>query len=245
MNYKLVIIIFLITSCTQNLTNIKSKKLYNSKGLAYIYSDFDYVNKVTTKKMNNNIPQIAHNKLRTGTLIKLINPKTKESIILKTVKKTDYPEFYKILITSPVADILNLKKNLPLIELLEVKKNKSFIAKKTKIFNEERKIYSNAPIEKVTINNISRNKSNSKIIKNDKIFIIIAEFYSENSALLLKKRITKELKNFDGKKLNIKTNKTNKTSLFAGPYNSINLMKNDYIQLKNFGFEELDISINE
>ncbi len=31
----------------------------------------------------------------------------------------------------------------------------------------------------------------------------------------------------------------------SGPYNSINLMKNDYIQLKHFGFEELDISINE
>ena len=37
----------------------------------------------------------------------------------------------------------------------------------------------------------------------------------------------------------------NKIRLLSGPYRSINLMKNDYIQLKNFGFEELDISINE
>ena len=33
--------------------------------------------------------------------------------------------------------------------------------------------------------------------------------------------------------------------LISGPYNTINLMKNDYILLKNFGFEELDIIINE
>ena len=39
--------------------------------------------------------------------------------------------------------------------------------------------------------------------------------------------------------------KSNKTSLLSGPYKSINSMKNDYIQLNNFGFEELDIVINE
>ena len=33
--------------------------------------------------------------------------------------------------------------------------------------------------------------------------------------------------------------------MLAGPYNSINLMKNDYILFKKFGFEELNISINE
>ena len=43
----------------------------------------------------------------------------------------------------------------------------------------------------------------------------------------------------------MKAKKSNKISLLSGPYKSINLMKNDYIQLKNFGFEELDITINE
>ena len=33
--------------------------------------------------------------------------------------------------------------------------------------------------------------------------------------------------------------------LFQGPYTSVNLLKNDYIKLKNFGFEELDIYTNE
>ena len=93
--------------------------------------------------------------------------------------------------------------------------------------------------------NISKKqKVNNKATK-DKFYIIIGEFYSKNSASVLKKRITQELKNFDSKKLHIKIKKTNKTSLLSGPYTSVNLMKNDYIQLKNFGFEELDITINE
>ena len=86
---------------------------------------------------------------------------------------------------------------------------------------------------------------NKKEIKIEKIYIIIGDFYSKNSAILLKKRIAKELSNFNSKKLYLKSKKSNKITLLSGPYNSINLMKNDYIQLKNFGFEELDISINE
>ena len=89
---------------------------------------------------------------------------------------------------------------------------------------------------------IKKNKNN---VNKDKFFINIAEFYSKKSALFLKDRIVKDLSSFDGNKLNIKIKKTNKIALLSGPYTSINLMKNDYIQLKNFGFEELDININE
>ena len=35
------------------------------------------------------------------------------------------------------------------------------------------------------------------------------------------------------------------TLVISGPYNSINSVKNDYILLKTFGFEELDIYFNE
>ena len=245
MKYKLIILFFFLTSCTQNYSKSELHKPFNSKGFAYIYNDEDFLNQVIKKKLDNNLLQIAHNKLRPGSLIKIINTKTNDSIILKNNKRFEYPEFYKILITKPVAEKINLQLDLPLVEIIEVKKNKSFVAKKTKIFKEEEKIHSNAPIESVTINNISKNiKNKNKTIK-DKFYIIIAEFYSKDSATTLKQRISQELLNFDNKKLYIKTKKSNKISLISGPYNSINLMKNDYIQLKKFGFEELDISINE
>ena len=216
-----------------------------SQGFAYIYKDEDFINKLIKKEFDTNSLQIAHNKLRPGTLIKIINIKTNESIILKNNKRLEYPEFYKILITEPVANEINLQVDSPLVEVIEIKKNKSFVAAKTKIYKEEEKIHNNAPVETVKINNISKNNSKKNKTKKEKFYIIVGEFYSKDSALFLKKRITQELKSFNSKKLYIKSKKSNKITLLSGPYNSINSMKNDYIQLKNFGFEELDISINE
>ena len=156
MKFNLIIIFFLVASCvgTYNVTNVKIP--YTSKGLAYIYNDEDFANKNIKKKLDNNLFQIAHNKLRPGTLIRIINPKNNESIVLKNSKRFEYPEFFKILITKPVAEKLNLRPNLPFIELIEIKKNKSFVAKKTKIYKEEETIHSNAPVEKVKIDNISK-----------------------------------------------------------------------------------------
>ena len=125
-----------------------------------------------------------------------------------------------------------------MVEVIEVKKNKSFVAKKTIIYNEEKKIPNKAPVETVTINNISISKKDTKKIIKDKLYIVIGEFYSSNSALFLKKRIINELTSFNSKKLYIKSKKSNKIPLLSGPYNSINSMKNDYIQLKKFGFED-------
>jgi hypothetical protein len=245
MKYKILILIWLLVSCAPNFNNIKNNTPFNSKGLAYIYNESDFQKKIIKKKLNNSLLQVAHNKLRAGSLIKIINPQTNESIILKSSKKIQYPGFYKILITKPVVKKLNLKNNLPLIEVIEVKKNKSFVAKHAKIYSEEKKIHSNAPVEIVKIDNISKNKSKSINTSNNKIFIILGEFYSKESAVLLKERISKELKNYDTKKLKIRSKKTNKITLLSGPYRSVNLLKNDYIELINFGFEELDISINE
>ena len=36
-----------------------------------------------------------------------------------------------------------------------------------------------------------------------------------------------------------------KSNLTSGPYNKIDIMKSDYMLLKTFGFEDLDIIINE
>ncbi len=245
MKFNLVFIFLILISCTQYQTAYKEKQTYNSKGLAYIYTNQDFINKQINKKFDSALFQVGHHSLNTGSLIKIINPKTNDSIVVSISKKVKYPNFYKVLVTKPVADKLNLNINFPFVEVIEIKKNKSFVAKKTKVFEQEKKVKNKAPVQKVEIDNIARvvKKKQKKI--NEKIYIIIAEFYSKESALLLKKRISEELINFDSKKIRIKDNNNNKINLLSGPYKTINLMKNDYILLQNFGFEELDISINE
>ena len=245
MKFKLVIFIFFIFSCTPQLKTFNQKKPYSATGFAYVYNDYDFQNKIILGKLNNEKLQISHQNLKTGSLIKIINPKNNKSIILKNIKRIKYPDFYKILITKPVMDELELSVDLPILEILEIKKNKSFIAEKAKIYNEEKKISSNAPITSVKISNISKDKKRELIKKPNKIFIHIASFYSADTANFLKQRIIKEVSDFDINKLKIKQVSKKKTHVISGPYTSVNLLKNDYIKLKTFGFEELDIYTNE
>ena len=244
MKYNLILLTFLF-SCTINTTKLENRTPYNSTGFAYIFNYDDFEKKIIKGKLDNSQIQISHNRLNIGTLIKIINPKTNDSMTIRNTKKIAYPDFYKILITEKVADELNLNNKQPIVEILEIKKNKSFIAKKAKIFNEEKKISSNAPVTSVEISNISKNKNKKKVASNDKFFILIGTFYSKETVNFLKERITKEITDYESSKLLIKKKNNNEINLFSGPYRTINSMKNDYIQLKKFGFEELDITINE
>ena len=70
-------------------------------------------------------------------------------------------------------------------------------------------------------------------------------FVGSNLAIFLKKRIAIEIPTYDQKKLIISKKSDKKIDLISGPYSTINLVKNDYTLLKNFGFEELDISTYE
>ena len=74
---------------------------------------------------------------------------------------------------------------------------------------------------------------------------MIATFYSNETAEFLKKRIIKEIPYYDHKKLKILKKSNKESNLISGPYNTINLMKNDYINLKKFKFEELNIITND
>ena len=58
--------------------------------------------------------------------------------------------------TKPVAEKLNLNINFPFVEVIEIKKNKSFVAKKTKVFKKEKNFKNKAPVQKVEIDNIAR-----------------------------------------------------------------------------------------
>lgn len=245
MKFNLIILLILVYSCTNNYTRLENRAPYNSKGLALIYSERDLDDKVIKGKLDNSMLQISHQNLNVNTMIKLINPRTNDYVVVRNSKRIKYPDFYKIIITQKVANELNIDKDLPLIEILEIKKNKSFVAEKAKIFNEEKKILSNAPVTSVQISNISKNKLKKKKLKDNKIFILIASFYSRDSASFLRKRITTEIPNFDNNKIKIQKKNNNEINLISGPYKTINSVKNDYIQLKNFGFEDLDITIHE
>ena len=49
----------------------------------------------------------------------------------------------------------------------------------------------------------------------------------------------------DVKKLSIKKKAKNNYHLASGRYNTVNSLKKDYIELKKYGFEELEVMIHE
>ena len=245
MRFSPIFLFFLTFSCSAQLTTYNQKEVYSAKGFAYIFNDQDFNKKIIKGKMNNDLMQISHQNLKTGSLIQITNPINKESIVLKNLKRIKYPDFYKVLITKSVADKLDLDLDLPILEITEIKKNKSFVAKKAKIFQEEKKIPSKAPVASVQISNISKNKIKNNKKKTDQIYILIGSFYSIETAKFLKERIVKDVPNLDSNKLKIKKINNKETHVISGPYSTVNLLKNDYIKIKSFGFEELDIYTNE
>ena len=245
MKFKIIILGLLLFSCSSNYTKLDKREPYYSKGFAYIIKEGKPIKNSSKSKVNNSKQKVFNKFLRPNTLLKIINPETKDYIILKNSISGKYPDFYKISISNSVANELNLDKKLPLIEVIEIKKNKSFVAKKAKTFDEEKKISSNAPVTSVKISNISKNNNIKKKKTESKIYIEIASFYSEDSAIFLRDRILSKISNYDKKKLKIVRKSNKKINLFSGPYNSISLVKNDYTKLAEFGFEDLDIIIKE
>ena len=115
------------------------------------------------------------------------------------------------------------------------------VAKKAITYSEEKQVINKAPLTKVKIKNISKQKFQKKIDK--KFLIIIGVFYSEISAFNLRD----ELENKHVKKGSLKVKKLgkNKFQLYAGPYKSINTLKKRYFELNKYGFDNLDISQND
>ena len=232
-----LIFLLLFSSCS-NYTN------YDRTQFSYTGKGFAYIEKTPISNSNNNNLFISHNKLEIGTKLRITNPDNKKFLELIIKKKIKYDNFYKILISENIAKDLNLDFNFPYVEINEIKKNKSFVAKKAITENIEKSIANSAPIGKINISNLSKDKKN-KEYKLKSFSILVAEFYNLESAEILKKRLTLILSssNYQLIYINKKSNKS--YELLMGPYNTINKLKNDYIVLNDSNFEDLDIKFND
>ena len=236
MKYK-IILIFLLTSCANNVVSNKNNFIYTAKGFAAVENQ-------SIENFNNNKFFVSHNKLRQGTKLKITNPTN--NIFIETIvrKKTKYNNFYKVLISDNLAQKLSLDLNFPYVEVTEIKKNKSFIAKKAVTNIVEKKIANTAPVTKISIDNLSKKKKVVNV-KPKAYSILVADFSTLESAKLLKIRLETILENSNYQLIFINKNNNNSYELLMGPYKTINKLKNDYIVLNDSNFEDLDIIIND
>ncbi len=244
MKYKYFFILLFLVSCSTASNNKYEKPTFSSKGFAYIYSLKDFENKIIKKKINSDDLIIAHNKIRKGVTLKITNPSNGKNIILKNSYKLNYPDFYKVLITKAISKKIGLNEDFPFVDIQELKKNKSFVAKKAETFDEEKQLHDTAPIQKVKISNIGKTAGKNRL-KPPEFVIILGNFYTQESAKLLIKRVKNESETLKNKKISIKKKNKHNFEVFLGPYKTIKKIKNDYIALKQLNFDEVDVKIYE
>ena len=223
-----------------NTNQTKEKQYYSSSGFALIYEDDLYKQKVIDKKINNEDIRVMHSFLKINTPIKIINPNNSKIIETKIYRKASYPKIFNSVISKKIATILELDLNNPYVEIIETKKNKTFIAKKSNTFEEEKNVVEKAPVNEIKMNDLT-NKTlevEKKILKDNSFILVINEFYYEDSANNLKKELIKKtnMNNISVKKINNK-----KYRLLVGPFKNFNALKTAYISLNNLGFEDLNI----
>ena len=244
-NFFLILLIVLITSCASN--NYKTVNVdpifekFSNNGFALIYNDKLYNDKIISKKMDERDLIIFQRNLRKGTSVKITNPFNNKTIIAKVGKKANYPSFNNSVVSIRISKELEIDINEPYIFIEEIRDNASFIAKKAKIFEEEKKVADKAPVDSISVNDLNdtdEKKIKKKINNEFKYVIKIADFYYLNTAKQMVKRIKSEL---NIKKTDINKINENKFRVFTGPYLSLKALQKAYNSIETLGFENIEL----
>ena len=247
MSYKnLLIIIFIITcGCsTYTITNIEKKTMtrnsFINKGFALVYSDSLYQQKIISKEIDKRSLLIFQKNLKKGTTVKIKNILNDKTIIARVGEKSKYPLFNNSVITERISKEIDLNLNEPYIEIFEILDNSTFIAKKTKIFEEEINVADKAPIDSISINNLNDTDKNVKKVKKVKFnyIIKIADFYFEDTAKSMIDRIKKET---TISKVKVKNLSDTKYRVFLGPFTNINSLQKAFNDINILNFENIEV----
>ena len=250
MNYRIfsiILFIFFLNGCEQNTFNknvVNQEKLskYKNSGFALVYDNALKKNKKISKKIDNRSLFIFHKSLKKNSFVKLTNPTNQKTIIAEVISnKVKFSDFYNSVISSRIAEELSLDLNEPYIEIILISENSTFIAKKAKTFNEEKKVADKVPVDGIKIDNLGGTTEQEKKIIKNKIFkysIKIADFYYKDSAKSMTDRIINET---SIKNPVIKTISNTKYRVLLGPFNDIKKLEESFNDIKSLNFENIEI----
>ncbi len=249
MNYKSVIFIllsFLLLSCEISTVNkskkidLEIKKKYKNVGFALIFD----TNSNDIKELEKRSLNIYHKSLKKRSIVKITNPENGKYIIAEVKSnRVKFSNFYNSVLSLRIAEELDLDLKEPYVEIILVSKDSTFIAKKAKMFEEERSVAEKAPVDGIQINDLNSIKLEKKKVMN-KIFsysIKVADFYYKDTAQIMFDRIKNEA---SIKHLRIIRLSKTKYRLLIGPFNDIKSLKESFEKMNSFNFENLEILRN-
>ena len=249
MNYKSILIVFFIflVGCEQNnlkkdVVNREIMSKYKNSGFTLVYDPVLKKEKKISKKIDNKSLFIFHKNLKKNSFVKITNPINQKTVIAEVISnKVRFSDFYNSVITSRIADELSLNLNEPYIDLVLISQNSTFIAKKAKTYNEEKKVAEKAPIDGIQIDNLGDVNQPKNEAKKDNIFsysIKIADFYYKDSAKNMSDRIIDETNITNPV---IKTISNTKYRVLLGPFNDIKKLEDSFNEIKSLDFENIEI----
>ena len=237
-------LIFLI-GCDQYSTNQSKlskttfEKKYKNSGFSLVFND-----NLNFKKIDQRSLTIFHKSLKKKSFVKITNPLNNKFLIAEVKSnKVKFSNFYNAIISNRIAEMLELNPEEPYIEIILISKNSTFVAKKAKTFEEEKKVAEKAPIDGIKISNLNEGTINKKNLENDNFSysIKVADFYYKKTANLMIDRIKTET---SIKKIKlIKLSQTNYRVLL-GPFSDINSLRESFEKMNSLFFENLEILKN-
>ena len=249
MSYKSLLIVLIISllGCEQNnlnknAVNQEIMTKYKNSGFALVYNPMLKKEKKISKKIDNRSLLIFHKSLKKNSFVKITNPVNQKTVIAEVISNNvKFSDFYNSVITSRIAEELSLNLNEPYINLVLISQNSTFVAKKAKTFNEEKKVAEKAPVDGIQIDNLGEiNQPKNETIK-EEIFsysIKIADFYYKDSAKNMSDRIINET---NIRNPLIKTISNTKYRVLLGPFNDIKKLEDSFNEIKSLDFENIEI----
>jgi hypothetical protein len=249
MNYKSILIVFFIflVGCDQNnlkkdVVNREIMSKYKNSGFTLVYDPLLKKEKKISKKIDNKSLFIFHKNLKKNSFVKITNPINQKTVIAEVISnKVRFSDFYNSVITSRIADELSLNLNEPYIDLVLISQNSTFIAKKAKTYNEEKKVAEKAPVDGIQIDNLGDVNQPKNEANKDNIFsysIKIADFYYKDSAKNMSDRIIDETNITNPV---VKTISNTKYRVLLGPFNDIKKLEDSFNEIKSLDFENIEI----
>ena len=233
--------------CEQNnlkkdVVNREIMSKYKNSGFTLVYDPVLKKEKKISKKIDNKSLFIFHKNLKKNSFVKITNPINQKTVIAEVISnKVRFSDFYNSVITSRIADELSLNLNEPYIDLVLISQNSTFIAKKAKTYNEEKKVAEKAPVDGIQIDNLGDVNQSKNEAKKDNIFsysIKIADFYYKDSAKNMSDRIIDETNIANPV---IKTISNTKYRVLLGPFNDIKKLEDSFNEIKSLDFENIEI----
>ena len=253
MFYKNILLLILLTIFVSNCTTTTLVKKqpntalvngYSNKGFALIYSEDLYKQRIISKKISERSLIVFQRNLKIHTQVKITNILNNKSTIGIVGKNSKYPSFNNTVLSIRIADELDLDINQPYVEILEILENSIFVAQRAKTYDEEKNVAVKAPVDGISINdlNIEKKVDNKKYNTEFSYNIKIADFYFNDTALMMLGRIENE-SSINNPKIKKISNK--KYRVYLGPFNNINSLQKSYNDISILKFENIEIIRND